>query len=119
MSSDGGTDERTRLLFFPLSAKWLGGPAKIWVEEIEGGISGFAVELDPKWVSSLDTLLEASFFPKSSMHDPYWGLGTVMGMLLDSIVSAHMHVHGCMILWVGSSFLEAGTPQCSPAASRT
>ena len=79
MSSAGGADERTQLLFFPLSTK---------SRDLGRGERGrhFRVlsRLELK-LGGLGSLLEADFAPKSIMHDPYLSLGMVMSMLLEIV----------------------------------
>ena len=54
--------------------------------ERERAIFGLPTPSDPKWVFSLGPLLEAHFFLKFAMHDPYMGLGLMIGGLLEIVL---------------------------------
>ena len=84
MSSAGGADERMQLLFFPLSAKRLGGPSRDLGRGERGRHFRVLSRLELK-LGGLGSLLEADFAPKSIMHDPYLSLGMVMSMLLEIV----------------------------------
>ena len=83
--TSGGANERRQrqLLFSPLREG--NGWHRRWVEERERAIFGLPTPSDPKWVFSLGPLLEAHFFPKFTMHDPYMGLGLMIGPLLEIV----------------------------------
>ena len=86
----GGVDEQTRRrgrahaapLLSPL-CEIVGRHSRDFLGRGERGIFGFPLDSYPNWVSGLGTPLEADFFLQSSPHDPYLGLGAVMGILLE------------------------------------
>ena len=79
----GGADERRqrRSLFSPLREA-VGTEDR---SRRESYIFRLRTPSDPKWVFSLGALLEAHFFPKFTMHDPYMGLGLMIGPLLEIV----------------------------------
>ena len=82
----GGADERTRLLFFPLSAKRLGGPSRDLGRGERGRHFWVLSRLGPKLCLWFGFSVRGYFSPKSIVHDLYLSLGTVMGMLLEAIL---------------------------------
>ena len=59
-------------------------------------IFGSPVEKDPKWVTRLGTLLETDFLPKFTVQDPNMSLGTLIGLLLET-------VSGVLMEWLNFS----------------